>query len=225
MRNEADLLLEDLESIRSNVGTVAPDHPKVKKWVAEIRDFLAHKGNKKGLKEFEQLEFVKRGAEMWSQYVVTQGAIRGFKADLDKVEEILEKTGARSKAPDDGSSADQRIRELFFTSTEEGTQDETQVESLIESLVEKTLVATDDKGKGQVFQASPDLGGMMDQKIDPSYNLVTKQHLSASAREEAVDQLMADLSAEMKSSNPDWKKVQKVMGDMMGLKKTGRRAS
>jgi len=61
----------------------------------------------------------------------------------------------------------------------------------------------------------------MDQKIEPNFDVITKQHLSASAREKAVDRMMADLTKEMKSTDPDWQKIQGVMGDMMGLKKTG----
>ncbi len=61
----------------------------------------------------------------------------------------------------------------------------------------------------------------MDQNVEPNFEAIKKQHLSASARDEAVDKLMDDLKAEMKSSEPDWGKIQNVMADMMGLKKTG----
>lgn len=203
MRNEMDRLFEDLEYIRSNAGTVGPDHPKVKKWIAEVKGYLTHEGNTKGLKQFEQLEFVKGGSEMWSQYDINQGNTRKYKEDLDRVEAILEKMGGRSR-PSGESSADQKMRELFLTPTEENTQEESEGEGVKEVMEEP-------------FKSE----STTDQKIEPNFEAITKQHLSASSREQAVDQLMAELNAEMKSSDPDWEKIQQVMSDLMGLKKTG----
>jgi len=236
MNNDADQLLEDLDHIRSNAGTVGPDHPKVKKWVGEARSYLTREGNRKSLKKFDQLEFVKGGSEMWSQYSITQGNIRKYKAELDKVETILEKIGGRSR-PSSESSADEKMRELFLTPDEETTEEETEVETLteteeeiieqaevetqLEALVEKNLVESRDEGERENRGKLLSLENAMDQKIDPNFEAVTKQHLSASTREGAVDQLMAELSAEMKSLDPDWEKIQRVMGNMMGLKKTG----
>jgi hypothetical protein len=204
MRNEADRLLEELEYIRSNAGTVGPDHSKVKKWVVDMRAFLAREGNVKRLKRFEQLGFVKGGSEMWQQDDQSQRNISRYKEELEKVEKILQETGELS-GPSSGTSADEIMRELFFTPSEdeeqsEGSEDEAE-EAVTEepSLVEKA----------------------MDQKIEPNFELISKKHLSASAREQAVDQLMAQLNAEMKSAEPDWDKIQKTMGDLMGLKKTG----
>lgn len=236
MRNEADGLLEDLEYIRSNAGTVAPDHPKVKKWIAEVRGYLTHEKNKKELKRFEHLDFVKGGSEMWSQYSITQGNIRKYKAELDKVETILGKIGEHSR-PSGESSADEKMRELFLTPDEETTEEETEVEAIIETaeetveqaevetqleaLVEKTFVESADQGERENRGELLSLEKAMDHKIEPNFEAVTEQHLSTPAREKAVDQLMAELGAEMKSLDPDWEKIQRVMGDMMGVKKTG----
>ncbi len=61
----------------------------------------------------------------------------------------------------------------------------------------------------------------MEEKIEPNFEAITKRHLSGSAREKAIDELMGDLSAHMKSPDPDWEKIQGVMGGLLGLKKTG----
>lgn len=60
----------------------------------------------------------------------------------------------------------------------------------------------------------------MGEKIEPNFKGITERHLSGSAREKAIDQLMAELSAEMKSLGPDWERIQRVMGCLLGLKKT-----
>jgi hypothetical protein len=60
----------------------------------------------------------------------------------------------------------------------------------------------------------------MGDKIEPSFENVTEQHLSASKRAKAIDRLMEDLGGEMKSLDPDWDKIQKVMSGLLGLKKT-----
>jgi hypothetical protein len=248
MRNEADQFFEDLEYIRSNAGSVGPDHPKVKKWVAEVREYLKREGNPRDLKKFEQLEFVRRGAEMWSQNNVSPGNIRKYQTQLDQVETIL----AKMVEPSSQSSADQKLRELFLTPEEESTDEdpleeaevetqvetlveknliesrneeealeETEVETQVEALVEKTLV--EEKGERQIAisEGFLNLENVMNQKIEPNFETVTKQHLSPPARERAVDQLIAELSTEMKSLDPDWDKIQRVMGSLMGLKKTG----
>jgi hypothetical protein len=62
--------------------------------------------------------------------------------------------------------------------------------------------------------------GVMDQKIEPNFNHVTEEQVSVSSREKAVDQLMGELGAEMKSPDPDWERIQRVMGRLLGLKKT-----
>jgi len=203
MRNEADRLLEDLEYIRSNAGTVGPDHPQVRKLIAEMGTYLSREGNTKGLKRFEQLEFVKGGSEMWSQYDINQRSLRKYKADLEKLEKILEEMGGRS-GPSDGSSADQKMRELFLTPDEEIAQEE-----------------IEDKTEREIVEDPPTMESAMNQKIEPNFETITKQHLSASAREQAVDGLMAELNAEMKSSEPDWEKIQGIMGDLLGLRRTG----
>jgi len=196
--------LEELEDIRSNAGTVGPDHPKAKKWIVNMKAFLAREGNTKRLKRFEQLGFVKAGSEMWRQDDSGQRNISRYKQELEKVEKILQETGELS-GPSRGSSADEIMRELFFTPPEEEKQPETSEDEAEEtdaeepSLVEKT----------------------MDQKIEPNFEVISKKHLSASAREQAVDQLMTNLNTEMKSAEPDWDKIQKTMGDLMGLKRTG----
>ena len=81
MKNEADQLLEDLDYIRSNAGTAGPDHPKVKKWIGEVRSCVTREANKKNLKKFERLESVKGGSEMWSQYAINPGNVRKFNID------------------------------------------------------------------------------------------------------------------------------------------------
>lgn len=233
MRNEADQLLEDLEYIRTHAGSVGPDHPRVKKWVAEVRDYLKRERNTGGLKKFEQLEFVKRGAEMWSRDNVTRGNIRKYQAQLDTVEAIL----GKMVGPASQSSADQKLRELFLTPDEETPEEETEVETIIETeqealeatevetqveaLVEKYLVENTDEGQEENPGELLNLEKAMDQKIEPNFETVTKQHLSPSTREKAVDHLMAELGTEMKSLDPDWEKIQRVMSGMMGLKKTG----
>ncbi len=240
MKNEADQLLEDLDYIRSDAGTAGPDHPKVKKWIGEVRSCVTREGNKKNLKKFERLESVKGGSEMWSRYAIDPGNVRKFKAELDIVEEILRKIAGPSE-PAGESSADQKMRELFLTPEEESTeeeapketqeetpeetQDENEVQNQVEALVEERLVETKDKEikqeKIEIVEDATKLEKIMDQKIEPNFEAVTKQHLSTSAREKAVDQLMDDLKTQMKSSEPDWEKIQGVMSGMMGLKKTG----
>lgn len=244
MKNEADQLLEDLDYIRSNAGTAGPDHPTVKKWIGEVRSCFTREGNKKNLKKFERLESVKGGSEMWNQYAINPGNVRKFKAELDIVQGILRKIAGPSE-PDGESSADQKMRELFLTPEEESTeeeapketqeetpeetqdetQDENEVENQVEALVEERLIETkderDQEEKIETVEDVIELEKTMDQKIEPNFEAVTKQHLSTSAREKAVDQLMDDLKTQMKSSEPDWEKIQGVMGDMMGLKKTG----
>jgi hypothetical protein len=69
-------------------------------------------------------------------------------------------------------------------------------------------------------KVSPPLEGLMDQKIEPNFNHVTEEQVSVSSREKAVDQLMGELGAEMKSPDPDWERIQRVMGGLLGLKKT-----
>lgn len=78
----------------------------------------------------------------------------------------------------------------------------------------------DQQGMVRMAKVSPPLEGVMDQRIGPNFNHVTEQHLSVSSREEAVDQLMGELGAEMKSLDPDWERIQRVMGGLLGLKKT-----
>jgi hypothetical protein len=217
MRSEIDQLLEDFEYIKSNAGSVGPDHPKVKKWVTDLRGFLNREGNNRDLKKLEQLEFVKNGAEILSQHGVTQGNIRNYKADLDKVGAILEKM----VGPPDKSSTDEKIKELLFAPSEETVPEDIAVEKQIDSLVEEALVETKTPGGIKIIEEPLKLESTMDRKVEPNFEVVEKQHLSASARDEAVDKLMADLKAEMKSSEPNWEKIEGVMGDMMGLKKTG----
>lgn len=217
MRSEIDQLLEDFEYIKSNAGSVGPDHPKVKKWVTDLRGFLNREGNNRDLKKLEQLEFVKNGAEILSQHGVTQGNIRNYKADLDKVGAILEKM----VGPPDKSSTDEKIKELLFAPSEETVPEDIAVETQIDSLVEEALVETKTPGGIKIIEEPLKLESTMDRKVEPNFEVVEKQHLSASARDEAVDKLMADLKAEMKSSEPNWEKIEGVMGDMMGLKKTG----
>ena len=196
--------MEELEYIRSNAGTVGPDHPKVKKWVADMRALLTRDGNAKRLKRFEQLGFVKGGSEMWSQYDEGQRNISGYKEELDKVDKILQETGELSE-PSSGSSADEILRELFFTPSEDENQPEESERKTDKTVTEETTP----------------LEKAMDQKIEPNFDVISKKHLAASAREQAVDQLMAELNAEMKSAEPDWENIQKTMADLMGLKKTG----
>jgi len=197
-------LLEELEHIRSNAGTVGPDHPKVKKWVVDMRAFLAREGNAKSLKRFEQLGFVKAGSEMWRQDDSGQRNISRYTQELEKVEKILQETGELS-GPSSGSSADEIMRELFFTSSEDQEQPEESEDEVEEAVTE---------------EPTP-LEKTIDQKIEPNFEVISKKHLSASTREQAVDQLMTNLNTEMKSAEPDWDKIQKTMGDLMGLKKTG----
>jgi hypothetical protein len=204
MKNEADRLMEELEHIRSNAGTVGPDHPKVKKWVGDMRALLTRDGNAKRLKRFEQFGFVKGGSEMWSQYDEGQRNISAYKEELDKVAKILEETGELSQ-PSSESSADEILRELFFTPSEDDNQPEEREEK-----TDKTAT-----------QETPPLEKAMDQKIEPNFEVISKKHLAPSAREQAVDQLMAELNTEMKSAEPDWDKIQKTMADLMALKKTG----
>ncbi|NIM98119.1 MAG: hypothetical protein GTO24_08590 [candidate division Zixibacteria bacterium] len=212
MRSEPDQLLEDLEYIRSNAGSVAPDHPKAKKWVAEVMSYLGREGNASGLKKFERLEFVRHGAEVCSRHNVTQGSIRKYKADLDKVEVILEKM-----RPLDKSSADEKMRELFLNPDEESREAETPEEAGVETVLEKTLV----ENKG-VREKEPVLSEKaMEEKIESNFEAITKRHLSGAAREKVIDGLMGELSAHMKSPDPDWEKIQGVMGGLLGLKKTG----
>jgi hypothetical protein len=242
VKSEVDQLLEDLENIRSNAGTAGSDHPKVKKWVAEVRSHLAREGHKKDRKKFEQLQIVKGGSEMWGQHTVDPSSVKKLKAELDVIEAILEKMTGTSEEPGE-SSADQKMRELFLTpdeesaeeavqeeareETQEETLDESEVECHVDNLIEKRLVETKDEGhqQGQIeienVKNITDLEKTMDQKIEPNFEAVSKQHLSPSTREKAVDKLMDDLKTQMKSSEPDWEKIQGVMSDMMGLKKTG----
>jgi len=231
MRNEADQLLEDLEYIRTNAGSFGPDHPKVKKWVAEVREYLRREKNSSGLKKFERLEFVKGRAEMWSQDNPARGNIGKYQAQLDTVKAVLGKMTDASGQ----SSADQKMRELFLTpeqgeeEEQEALQDEdvlemkeeAEVATQVEALVEKALAQSEEREKGDEPEGLLAVEKTMDQKIEPSFETVTKQHLSPSAREKAVDQLMAELGTEMKSLDPDWEKIQRVMSSMMGLKKTG----
>ena len=203
MRSEADRLLEDVEHIRSNAGTVGPDHSQVRKLVTEVRGFLSREGNTKGLKRFEQLELVKGGSEMWSQYEIDQRSLRKYKNDLEKLETILREMGAQS-GPSDESSADQKMRELFLTPEQETPQEQSNGET-----------------EGEVMKEPlPAINGM-DQKVEPNFGAITKKHLSASAREQTIDGLMAELNTEMKSADPDWEKIQKIMADLLGLRKTG----
>ena len=197
-------MLEELEHIRSNAGTVGPDHPKVKKWVVDMRAFLAREGNAKRSKRFEQLGFVKGGSEMWKHDDQSQRNISRYKDELEKVEKILEETGELS-GPSSGSSADEIMRELFFTASEDQEQPE----------------ESEDEAEEAVTEEPSPVEKTMDQKIEPNFEVISKKHLSTSAREQAVDQLMAKLNAEMKSAEPDWDKIQATMGDLMGLKKTG----
>ncbi|NIO05677.1 MAG: hypothetical protein GTN74_14055 [Proteobacteria bacterium] len=217
MRSEVDQLLEDLEYIRSNAGSIGPDHPKVKKWVGEVRSYLNREKNTKGLKKFEQMDFVKGGTEMWSQNTISRGSIRNYKADLDRIEGILEKMEGSSS----DSSPDEKIKELLFASSEEPTPEEIPVDAQIDSLVEDAPVETRKEEEKKAIKEPLRLESTMDQNVEPNFEAIKKQHLSASARDEAVDKLMDDLKAEMKSSEPDWGKIQNVMADMMGLKKTG----
>lgn len=217
MRDEVDQLLEDLEYIRSHAGSVGPDHPKVKKWVSEVRDYLNRDGNAGELKKFDQLDFVKGGSQMWSQNTITQGNVRKYKADLDKVETMLEKMTKTSGQ----AFVEQRIKEVFFPSTDESTEKEIPVESQLEMLLEESPSEHKEGGREKKAGGPLSLENAMDQKIEPNFEAITKQHLSSSTRDQAVDQLMAELSTEMKSLDPDWEKIQRVMGRMMGLKKTG----
>lgn len=224
MKNEADRLLEDLDDIRSNSGTTGPGHPKVNKWVGEVRNLLTHEGNRKKLKRFEHLEFVKGGSEMWSQDVISPGNVKKFKAELETIERILKEMAGPSEATSEGS-ADQKMRELFLTSDDEEANEEAQEETPEEILLDtevETPTESTDKGKEEIIEEeSLNLEKTMDQKIDPNFEAVTKQHLSASARTQTIDQLMGELNSEMKSADPDWNKIQDVMGGLMGLKKTG----
>ena len=134
---------------------------------------------------------------------MSQGDMRKLKADFESVQTILEDMGGGS-GPSGESYADQKMRELFLESTEEVPETE-----------------TTDEEKSEVTKEPPTLEIAMNEKIEPNFEVITKQHLSASVRDQAVDRLMTELNSEMKSSNPDWEKIQRVMGDLMGLKKTG----
>ena len=196
--------MEELESIRSNAGTVGPDHPKAKKWVVDMRAFLTREGNAKTLKRFEHLGLVKGGSEMWGQYDEGQPNMSRYREELEKIEKMLQETGELS-GPSSGSSADEIMRELFLTPPEDDEQPEESEDQAEEAVTEKPSLVEK----------------TMDRKIEPNFKPISKKHLSASTREQAVDQLMANLNAEMKSAEPDWDKIQTTMGDLMGLRKTG----
>jgi hypothetical protein len=140
---------------------------------------------------------------MWSQYEVDQENLLKYKADLEVLEKMLEELGGGSDRSD-GSSADQKMRELFLTPEEETEKKEGESETETDATTEP-----------------PPLEKTMGKKVEPSFETITKKHLSASARDQAVDGLMAELNTEMKSPNPDWDKIQGIMGDLLGLKQTG----
>jgi hypothetical protein len=216
MQNEVDRLLEDLDYIRDNAGNVGPDHPKVQKWVAEVRDYLDLQGNKDELKKFEQLGFVKSGIRMWIQQNVTPGGIRKYCADLDKTRVVLEKTaGSRVTL-----SADEKMRELYLNPDQETEGEESLEAAEEETVADRALVESKDEDEKQNMKQPQQSEKTMDEQIEPSFEAVTTQHISPSTREKTVDQLMAELSAEMKSLDPDWAKIQQVMGGLLGLKKT-----
>jgi flagellar biosynthesis GTPase FlhF len=195
MRNEVDLLLEDLDDIRSNAETLGPGHPKVKKWIAGVRNYLTHEGNTRGLKRFEHLEFVQGGSEMWSQDKLDPSTARKLKAELDIVSAMLRKMVA-SSSNTKTASADQKMRELFLTPEEEKTEEEPVEKGEGESTeeIEEEPTVEVEKEEQAPTHDLPDLEIPMDKKIEPSFEAVTKHHFSSSAREQTIDQLMAELS-------------------------------
>jgi hypothetical protein len=209
MTDEVDQLVEDLHYLRSNAGSVGPDHPKAQKWITEVRGFLGRQGKKSGLREFERLEFVKSGAGMWRRQNITETDIGRYKADLGKVGAILENMAE----PSDQLSADQKMRELFMSP--ENTEDET----LQEAEGEKAEKAGHE-GETEIARGPAVIGKPMGEEIEPDFETVTEQHLSVSNRERTVDHLLEELGAEMKSLDPDWEKIQQVMGALLGLKRT-----
>jgi len=60
----------------------------------------------------------------------------------------------------------------------------------------------------------------MQEGIRPNYGDITVQDLHPLTRETLLDQMMAEMRAEMKSPDPDWEKIQDVMGRLVGLKRT-----
>jgi hypothetical protein len=209
--DEVGQLLEDLDDFRGNAGSVGPDHPKAQKWITEVRGFLGRQGNKSGLRGFERLEFVKSGAQMWRRQDITEADIGTHKADLGKIGAILEGMAQ----PSDQLSADEKMKELFMNPDEEDTGEETLQETEAESAAEE---ANEDDTK--IAKGPAVMEKATDEKIEPDFGNVTQEHLSVSNRDRAVDHLIEELGAEMKSLDPDWEKIQQVMGGLLGLKRT-----
>jgi hypothetical protein len=216
MRNEVERLLEDLDYIRGNAGNLGPDHPKVQKWVVEVRDYLDLHGNKDELRRFERLGFVRSGIRTWLQQNVTPGGIRKYCADLEKIRGVLERTAG----PKGTSSADEKMRELYLNPDEEKDDEESLERAEEETVPDQVLAENKGEGEKENRKELQQSENTMDEKIEPNFENITTQHLSVSAREKGVDQLMAELSAEMKSLDPDWEKIQRVMGSLLGLKKS-----
>jgi hypothetical protein len=115
--------------------------------------------------------------------------------------------------PSDQLSADEKMRELFMSpeNTEEDAPQEAEGEK-----------AEDEghEGDKEIIEAPVVIAKPMGEKIELDFETVTEQQLSVSNRERTVDQLLEELGAEMKSLDPDWEKLQQVIGALLGLKRT-----
>ena len=158
----------------------------------------------KQIEEFSPSAFaiVKDDNRLKVERIAEEHNVRAY-TGLEGLEKMLEELGGGSDRSD-GSSADQKMRELFLTPEEETDKGEGESETKTDSTEEP-----------------PPLEKAMGKKVEPNFETITKQHLSASARDQAVDGLMGELNAEMKSPDPDWDKIQRIMGDLLGLKQTG----
>jgi hypothetical protein len=65
--------------------------------------------------------------------------------------------------------------------------------------------------------AAREEAGTMEERIEPNFEVLGKNHLSTSVRNQEMDRLMAELEGELKKPKGDLRKTRQIMGDLLGL--------
>ncbi len=90
MVSKIERLLEQLAHLQGDRGKVGPDHPGFKKWLADARSYLRHRGRPSEIRRFEQIGFVRARPRMWRKEESTPAEFRDFRADLERARCLLE---------------------------------------------------------------------------------------------------------------------------------------
>lgn len=196
MTSETERLLEQLAEFRANPQSVGTQQPKFTDWVSSVRNWLRFGEGREGLRHFESLRVAKTTGAMWRRDETSPAEVREILSDLTQVEAMLRREPA------------QQARQSAVPPTPPGQRE------AVASELEARQLGPAAGGQTEEKQPVKEKSGAQNPSPAPPLSPPT-------TRLHAMESLLGELEKELKRPDGDVAKIQRMMADLLDLKKMG----